>query len=221
MELYLMIAVLAAVLICLVILLLQNRRISLGKRIFLLYKALSTLDSCWKTLPMDALTAMTADISACEEEIPLPAHDSLTAMAIQTELTEWFIANCRSIEDYGEEALAALNIPEENRDWCAIARQYADAARHLDEVFPNLEIMLEQKLRLGEMQLMLPQSMTDHEIELEAELTTGAAGEDEHTHALQGMLKLQWKNALRSGDHVLLLRVPGGQKYIVLDRVME
>lgn len=84
-----------------------------------------------------------------------------------------------------------------------------------------LEIMLEQKLRLGEAQLMLPQSMTDHEIELEAELVTGAAGEDAHTHALRGMLKLQWKNALKDGDHVLLLRVPGGQKYIVLDRVME
>ena len=84
-----------------------------------------------------------------------------------------------------------------------------------------LEIVLDQRMRLGAGQLMIPENMSDHEIELEAELATQAAGEDGHTHRLCGRMKLKWLNGLKEGEHVLLLRVPGGQKYIVLDRVMK
>ena len=83
-----------------------------------------------------------------------------------------------------------------------------------------LRILLEQRLTLGEGQLVIPKEMTDHELELEAELVTGAAGEDAHSHALQGKMKVRLLNGLKNGEHVLLLRVPGGQKYIVMGRVM-
>ena len=84
-----------------------------------------------------------------------------------------------------------------------------------------LEIMLEQRLRLGKGQLLLPEHMTDHGLEIEAELMTGAAGGDAHAHTLSGRMQLRVLNGLKKGDRVILLRVPGGQKYIVLDRVME
>lgn len=84
-----------------------------------------------------------------------------------------------------------------------------------------LEILLEQRMKLGADQLLLPRSMSDHEVEFEAEWQSGAAGEDGHSHALRGRMSLRLLNGLKLGEHVLLLRVPGGQKYIVLDRVME
>lgn len=84
-----------------------------------------------------------------------------------------------------------------------------------------LEILLDQRMKLGENQLLVPERMTDHEIEIDASLMTGAAGEDGHAHALGGRMKLIWKNSLKRDEHVLLLRVPGGQKYIVLDRMMK
>ena len=83
-----------------------------------------------------------------------------------------------------------------------------------------LKILLEQRLTLGAGQLVVPKEMTDHELELEAELLTGAAGEDAHSHAISGRMKVRLLNSLKEGEHVLLLRVPGGQKYIVMGRVM-
>ena len=83
-----------------------------------------------------------------------------------------------------------------------------------------LEILLEQRLTLGAAQLVLPQEMTDREVEIEAQLETGEAGGDAHTHALSGRMKLKLLGGLKAGEHVLLLRVPGGQKYIVMGRVM-
>ena len=83
-----------------------------------------------------------------------------------------------------------------------------------------LEILLEQRLSLGAEQLILPRCMTDHEMEIEAELETVAAGENAHSHALPERMKIMVMNSLKAGEHVLLLRVPGGQKYIVMGRVM-
>ena len=82
-----------------------------------------------------------------------------------------------------------------------------------------LEILLEQRMMLGTAQLITPQHMTDHELEFDAELTTGGAGEDAHAHVLRGRMKITLLNGLKEGEHVLLLRVPGGQKYIVMGRV--
>ena len=88
------------------------------------------------------------------------------------------------------------------------------------EVSP-LTIALEQRLHLGKAQLILPERMRDHALEIEAELMTEAAGTDAHVHSLHGKMRLCVLNGLKLGEHVLLLRVPGGQKYIVLDRMME
>lgn len=84
-----------------------------------------------------------------------------------------------------------------------------------------LEIILEQRMKLGAAQLLVPECMTDHEVAFEAELMTETAGADAHAHALGGRIRLRWLNGLKEGEHVLLLRIPGGQKYIVLDRVMK
>ena len=50
--------------------------------------------------------------------------------------------------------------------------------------------------------------------------TQGAGYKDlTHSHAIQGVKTLLIHNALKAGDRVLLARVQGGRKYVVLDRL--
>ncbi len=106
---------------------------------------------------------------------------------------------------------------------------------------PSLKIMVDQKLILGKKQLILTNAVRDFYIELQtvgetlgqadgtAHKTQKAARPqavsedygafDEHDHEYKG--KKWWKVnlKLKAGEHVLMMRVDGGQKYIVLDRV--
>ena len=47
----------------------------------------------------------------------------------------------------------------------------------------------------------------------------GTAQNVNHNHTIRGRKKLKIHNALVVGDWVMLARVPGGEKYIVLDRI--
>lgn len=67
-----------------------------------------------------------------------------------------------------------------------------------------LQITVDQKMTLGSNQLILTQAVTDYEVSAEN-------GEEK--------LTLTVKNALAAGDEVILIRMQGGQKYIVLDRI--
>ncbi len=69
-----------------------------------------------------------------------------------------------------------------------------------------LTVKVEQKLILTERMLVVPKSLTDFEI--------GAECGDEH-------FTLKLYNALKTGDRVLLLRMQGGQKFIITDRLEE
>lgn len=69
-----------------------------------------------------------------------------------------------------------------------------------------LIVNVENKLKLEKEQLLLLKTLSNYTIEVEIE------GE-----------KRQMKiyNALKSGDEVILLRMQGGQKYLILDRVVK
>lgn len=106
---------------------------------------------------------------------------------------------------------------------------------------PELKIMADQKLILGKKQLILTNAVRDYYVEMQtvgetlgqadgtAHKTQKAARPqavpedygafDEHDHEYKG--KKWWKVNLKlqAGEHVLMMRVDGGQKYIVLDRV--
>ena len=69
-----------------------------------------------------------------------------------------------------------------------------------------LKIQISQNITLSKLQLIVPQRFTDHEIEV----TIDSSKKTIKVH-----------NALAKGDSVILLRQDGGQKYVVLDRVVS
>lgn len=87
-----------------------------------------------------------------------------------------------------------------------------------------LSVLVDQKLTLGAAQLVLTRNVTDYEIQLsmerqEFELEENGLGSNCHVSADR-----QWAlihNALAAGEEILLLRQQGGQKYIIIDRVVS
>lgn len=112
------------------------------------------------------------------------------------------------------------------------------------EAVEPLQIMSEQKLLLEAEQLELCSAVQDCLVDVEisthtendsfmngrhthsiSDTYTGGGSCDEgnlnttHKHAIKGRKKLRIFNGLQVGERVLLLRWPGGQKFLVLDRV--
>lgn len=82
-----------------------------------------------------------------------------------------------------------------------------------------LKINVESKMVLTEKQLLLSSLVRDFDVDM-------SAGDNDTSLASDspfGSEKRSVKNhfALKSGEKVMLLRVQGGQQYIVLDRVRE
>lgn len=108
-----------------------------------------------------------------------------------------------------------------------------------------LKILVEQKMTLGTAQLVLTRNVTDFKTKVTVDWGTGNAltththkveGSDgngdsinltsestnlTHSHGISGKKELTIHNALQVGDEVILLKKKGGQKYLVLDRVVK
>ena len=94
-----------------------------------------------------------------------------------------------------------------------------------------LMILVDQKLTLGENQLILARNVTDFETEVsvvpeygwQTQNRAGGSGFPEyasHNHDIViDRLKITVHNKLELGDEVILIRQQGGQKYIVTDRI--
>ena len=104
-----------------------------------------------------------------------------------------------------------------------------------------LQILVDQKMTLDSSFLVLTRNVTDFttmvtvQWESESSLTTHTVkGKDSnsddidlksgatkltHTHDIEGTKQMTIHNHLEKGEEVILLRMQGGQKYIVLDRI--
>ncbi len=94
-----------------------------------------------------------------------------------------------------------------------------------------LKITVEQKMILGEKQLVLARNVTDFETKVsifedygwETKEQSGGSGYEafaEHKHKIViDKKKITIHNALDVGDEVILIRQQNGQKYIVVDRI--
>ena len=92
------------------------------------------------------------------------------------------------------------------------ARNERESSKPVDVYFGEviskspLKINVEQKMILGEAQLILTRNVTDY--------TTTASVQWE-----SGKNVFQIYNALKAGEKVILIRQQGGQKFIVIDRI--
>ncbi|MEA5082695.1 MAG: DUF2577 domain-containing protein [Lachnospiraceae bacterium] len=97
-----------------------------------------------------------------------------------------------------------------------------------------LKIQLDQKLTLRESALILTKSVIDYSVNMTVNHTTEShthahdylddstartTDSETHSHAYTGKKAFTVHNKLKVGDSVVLLRVQGGQKFIVLDIV--
>lgn len=89
-----------------------------------------------------------------------------------------------------------------------------------------LKINVEQKMELGEQQLILTRNVTEYattiSVNWETENGGGDTGETadgQHKHHVMGQKQAIIHNALKSGDEVIIIRQQEGQKFIVVDRI--
>lgn len=91
-----------------------------------------------------------------------------------------------------------------------------------------LKINVEQKMILGENQLVLARNVTDYMTTVTVQWDTeeGVLSPDgktavtpRHTHGISGQKNFLMHNALEKGDEVILIRQQEGQKFIVIDRI--
>lgn len=91
-----------------------------------------------------------------------------------------------------------------------------------------LKINVEQKMILGESQLILTRNVTDYmtTVTVQWNTETGVLSSDgkttappPHFHGIVGTKNFLMHNALEVGDEVILIRQQEGQKFIVIDRI--
>ena len=91
-----------------------------------------------------------------------------------------------------------------------------------------LKILVEQKMTLGAAQLVLTRNVTDFKTKVSVDWSTGTksggSGDSSfasHSHSISGTKEITIFNGLQKDDEVILLKQKGGQKYLVLDRVVK
>ncbi|MEA4988928.1 MAG: DUF2577 domain-containing protein [Anaerovorax sp.] len=103
-----------------------------------------------------------------------------------------------------------------------------------------LRILVEQKLLLEEPFIICSRNVTDHDVKMEVShetefsgayahqhsvSTSGGSGtsdtdkEPPHKHEYKGKKTYRILNGLRIGEKVIMIRMQGGQRFIVLDRI--
>jgi len=90
-----------------------------------------------------------------------------------------------------------------------------------------LKIQVDQKKTLTKAQLILTRNVTDYKVKMTVDHLTenrsGGSGEAayaSHNHGYKGKKEFIVHNALELGEKVILIQVQGGQKYVVVDRVI-
>lgn len=92
-----------------------------------------------------------------------------------------------------------------------------------------LKIQISSKITLEPEMLMLTRNVTEFETDITTvnwftENTSGGSGYalfESHKHELKGKKHIIVHNQLKSGEKVVLIKEQGGQRYIVLDRVVS
>lgn len=106
-----------------------------------------------------------------------------------------------------------------------------DSSKPCDVVYGTVEsvaplkVRIDQKLVLEQEHLKLTRAVMDYEVEMTVDhLTENRAGGSEyaafesHNHEYKGRKKFLIHNGLVDGDKVTMIRVHGGQQYLIIDK---
>ncbi len=88
----------------------------------------------------------------------------------------------------------------------------------VEKVTP-LQIKIDPKIILQESQLILTRNVTDYDIEMTVEHFT--ENTSSHNHEYKGKKLFTVHNALKVCEKVILIQETGGQKFLILDRVVS
>ena len=84
-----------------------------------------------------------------------------------------------------------------------------------------LQINVDQKFTLGPDNLILARGVTDYTVPVQLDWNTeNTTSYSIHSHAISGEKQIKVMSALKVDERVILLRMAGGQKFLVLDRVV-
>ena len=91
-----------------------------------------------------------------------------------------------------------------------------------------LSVYVDQKKSLEAEFLVLTRNVTDFDTEVtvnwRTENTSGGGGGydafSSHSHAISGRKPIRVHNALKVGEKVAMIQMPGGQEYLIIDRVV-
>lgn len=81
-----------------------------------------------------------------------------------------------------------------------------------------LKVNIEQRFTLDDSHLILSSAVRDHQLEVTVDHSTQI--ESGHSHQVTGKKTITVHNGLKIGEKVIMMRVQGGQKYVILDRVV-
>lgn len=91
-----------------------------------------------------------------------------------------------------------------------------------------LRVLVDQKLELTEEFLVLTRNVMDYDLEMtvnhQTEFSAGGSGDASyasHSHGYTGRKVFRIHNALVTGDIVMMLRDNGGQRYVIIDKVVR
>ena len=91
-----------------------------------------------------------------------------------------------------------------------------------------IKVYVEQKLTLGAAQLILTRNVMDYTVPIsvdwQTETSAGGKGDasfESHNHSVSGIKEITILNGLKVDDEVIMLKKKGGQKYLILDKVVS
>ena len=105
------------------------------------------------------------------------------------------------------------------------AQKLTDIVYGTVESIEPLKVRVDQKLLLEQEQLKLTRAVMDYEVEMTVDHLTEkreggslAASYELHDHEYKGRKKFLIHNGLIIGDKVTMIRVHGGQQYLIIDK---
>ena len=84
-----------------------------------------------------------------------------------------------------------------------------------------LKVQVNPKFVLGAGNLVIADTLTKKSVEVTVSGNTGSGGTESHRHSVNIPITVTFDNSLKKGDSVILARMQGGDRYLILDKAVS